>query len=829
MKVIRKKQPIFNRLSQNANISLRTASLLSDYKKEGKISVESIVVGILLNEECLATRVVEEIGVDRGMVLNKLSGGKVVEVTGDTSVVKELSFSKEGQEVLRLAFDLAQKKSHVYVGTEHLMLSILLSDSRVSKQLSKLGLGAESFRRMLSKISMYPLGVLAKPKEYMDSDREDSIMDFLGFDLVELAKASLLDPVVGRESEIGELMNVLSRRKKNNPLIVGESGVGKTSLVEGLAKRIAEGNVPHSLRGKRIISLDISAIVAGSRMRGDIEEKVQSIVNEVISRDDTILFIDDIHGIVSSGPMSGNPDIASVLKPSLLKEGFRCIGATTTDEYNSYLQEDNALARRFQPIFLEEPSVEDSIAILLKTRNILERHHNIEISKEALKSAVMLSNRYVMDRFLPDKAIDIIDEACASKKLLVEGKYNDIANLLEERNKILVKKENAISQGDMEEALELQKKETLLGKRIKRREAACLRNKQDPLNRVGVEDVRDVVSKWTGIPLNTLGTRERESLISLEDSLKGKVVGQEEACSLVASAIKRARTGIIDIDRPWASFLFLGPTGVGKTELAKVLTRELFGDDDRLIQIDMSEMMEMHSVSKLIGSPPGYIGFQEGGWLTEKVRRNPHAVILFDEIEKAHPDVLNVLLQILEYGHLTDGRGRKVNFKNTVIVLTSNIGAEEIGKDKVLGFGGKGMKGRSDVDIDGAYESMKVILLDELRGTLRPELLNRIDDVVIFRSLNRKDARKIVLLLLEDLNRRLKEERIQVSLDNRALNYIVKHSFNEEYGARPLRRFLQDRVENILAEYLLRNEEKKGKDINIIKIGVVGGKIEILD
>ena len=808
MKVVKKSQSIFSRLSRNASIALRSASLVSEHFKEENISVISIFAGILLNEDNLATKVIKEMNLDRGEILKDLFNGKILEITGDTLGVKQLSFSPQAQEVFRKAYDYAQRMSHVYVGTEHLMLAVLSSKDKKVEELAKKGLTYGAFRKALSMVAMYPVGLLTKPGYRDEGGEESRILDYLGIDLVEMAKEGKLDPVIGRDSEIEQLINILSRRKKNNPLIIGEAGVGKTVLVEGLAQRIADGRVPPSLKDMRIILLDVASIMAGSKMRGDVEERVMSIVQDVISGNNTILFIDEIHNIISPGGLPGSSsDIGSVLKPALLQDEFRCIGATTTEDYSSTFESDNALARRFQPIFLEEMSKEDTLEILKNVAPLLEKHHNISIGEKALEAAVSLSDRYVTNRYLPDKAIDLLDEAAASKRLKIEGDYAELTSLEVKLKETKEAKELQISREHMEKALELQEKEEALEKEIAKMEKKCLKKKKSIKNSVDVEDVKTVISKWTGIPLNTLGSEERKALIKLEDKLNESVVGQEEACSAVASAIKRARTGLIDTERPWASFLFLGPTGVGKTELAKVLTKELFGDEDRLIQIDMSEMMEMHSVSKLIGSPPGYIGYQQGGFLTEQVKRNPHSVLLFDEVEKAHPDVLNVLLQILEYGHLTDGRGRRVNFKNTIVILTSNIGAEEIRQDKVLGFGNEGGEKRDDEKIDSAYESMRNILLDELRKSLRPELLNRLDDTVIFRALTRKDARKIVKLLLKDLNDRLKEEKIKIKLDRKVVTYIVKNAFSEEYGARPLRRYLQDKVENSLADYMLENSE----------------------
>jgi ATP-dependent Clp protease ATP-binding subunit ClpC len=754
--------------------------------------------------------------------------GSNIDVTSNASQSRDIVLSKATRDILRRAYDWSSKLSHVYVGTEHILLGILTSDITLRKELEKQGLDSKKFRKKLAEYAVYPLGILSKPNiQPQDIGEDGSIIENIGIDLVDLAEQGQLDPVIGREEELDSLIKILSRRNKNNPIIVGEAGVGKTVLVEGLAQRIADGKVPPSLRDMHIVLLDVASIMAGSRMRGDVEEKVMNIVSEVVEDSNTILFIDEIHNILSSGIPGSSSDIASILKPALLKDDFRCIGATTTEEYSMYIEEDNALARRFQPLRLEEASVEDTLEILKNIKVILEAHHNINIGKEAIEAATKLSDRYISNRYLPDKAIDLLDEACATKRIEIEGSFQELSDLINQLRTVKNTKVKQIRKGNMEKAEELNQEENDLESRIEQLEVECEESKMKMDNKVDVDDVRNVVSKWTGIPLNTLGRQEKNALLKLDKELEEVVIGQNEAVEAVSNAIKRARTGISAEDRPWASFLFLGPTGVGKTELAKALTEELFGNEDRLIQIDMSELMEGHSVSKLIGSPPGYVGYREGGRLTEEVRKNPHSVILFDEIEKAHPDVLNLLLQILEYGHLTDGKGRTVNFKNTIIVLTSNIGAEEIGKDKILGFVGNKSE-RSDEDIDDAYDSMKENLLSELKNTLRPELINRLDDVVIFRALNRKDARKIVKLLVIELNERLKDQGIKVKLGRKLTTYVVNEGFSEEYGARPLRRVIQDTVENTLAEYLLENEVKNEKEIKEIKLNMEDDKVVVV-
>ncbi|MGI6423376.1 MAG: ATP-dependent Clp protease ATP-binding subunit [Candidatus Dojkabacteria bacterium] len=813
---------IFSRLSRNAKISIRNGATISEYLKSSSVQPEHILVGILLNENALATKIVLSMGLNIEEILSTILKGSTLDIVADSSLPKEVKFSKDSQIVLRKAFDWSQRYSHVYVGTEHLMLALLESTDLFIKDLAKHGFEIKRFQKHLAEYATYPLGILAKPEITGQQVQRGSLLGVIGRDLVALAKEGKLDPLVGREDELNNMVKILSRRKKSNPIIVGDAGVGKTVLVEGLAQMIADGTVPPSLRDMRIVSLDVASIMAGSKMRGDVEEKVLDIVNEVIESTNIILFIDEIHTILTSSLPGGNSEIASILKPALLRDNFRCIGATTTEEYSAYFESDNALARRFQTIFLEEPTIEETIQILKNLRPILEAHHRIRISDEALELGVSLSDRYISDRYLPDKAIDLLDEASATKKLSIDGKYEELSSLASKLRGIQGAKEEYIIKGDMELAAKLKKEEISLKKKISTLEKKRAEARKRKSSVVNIDDIRKVVSDWTGIPLNTLGSKEKSTLLKLDEKINESVIGQKEAVAGVVSAIKRARVGISDESRPWASFLFLGPTGVGKSELAKVLAKELFGNEDKLVQIDMSELMEMHSVSKLIGSPPGYIGYQQGGWLTEQVRRNPHSVILFDEIEKAHPDVLNILLQILEYGHLTDGRGRKVNFKNTIVILTSNIGAEAIGRDRVLGFSRTRNK-EEKKSAEQAYSTMKSELLKELRKTLRPELLNRLDDTVIFRALSTKDARKIVEILVDELNERIGNQGYKVLLSKPLLSYIVKEGFSQEYGARPLRRVLQDRVESKLADHILR----KGDEGGVIKMDFKKNRIVI--
>jgi ATP-dependent Clp protease ATP-binding subunit ClpC len=823
---------IFNKLSENAKVALRNAAQISSQLDSKDIKPLHIFTGILLNKQSLAVRILTTMGLNTSEILFDFSDfvGITIDVKTSHKPMK-LYFSEESAEIIREAFLYANQLSHVYVGTEHIVSSIL-ANSKLDfvKRLESKGLKYESYQNALLSQATYPEGLLMKKGKVEGEEfQEETTLGVLGYDLVEAAKRGEFDPLIGREKELDSVVKVLSRRKKNNPVIIGEAGVGKTALVEGLAQRIAKGNVPPPLLNMRIFSLDIPTIIANSKLRGDIEEKVLAIIREVLNSPDIIVFIDEIHSILSASMPGSGVDIGSVLKPALLKDRFRCIGATTTEAYMQYFDEDSALARRFQPIKLEEPSLEDTEKILRQIKKLVEKHQKVSITPEAIKAAVILSDRYISDRYLPDKAIDLLDEAAATKRMDIESKYKVVSKLYYKYKNYISKKHTAIASGDLEKAKDLKQKEDDAKKEIEKMEKLRSNEMQKNLVEVDTDIIRQVISEWTGIPITTLNISESKKLFRLEKILSKSIVGQKEAVDSVASAIKRARAGISSADRPWSSFLFLGPTGVGKTETAKVVTKEIFGDEDKLIQIDMSEMMEMHSVSKLIGSPPGYIGYREGGQLTEVVRQNPHCVILFDEVEKAHEDVLNILLQILESGHLTDGKGRRVNFKNTIIILTSNIGAQEIREDKVLGFT-KGEKEIKVADQETAYEGMKEELSRILRNTLKPELINRLDDIVIFRSLNKKDARNIVKLLIHELNERVLDKGVSVELDKKVVNYLVENGFSLEYGARPLRRIIQDEIEIKLAEWILEkniSDVKLGKKIQVVKFVLDKNKVKI--
>lgn len=818
---------LLNRLSGNARTSIVYARYISKLLKSDEIAPIHLALGIFLNKNSLATRTLTTAGINVDPVISDFVGNKKIDIAKvDKTFIGKFTFGLQTKEILQKAFAIASKMSHVYVGSEHILMALLGDNSLdLVGKFKELGLTGKAFKESLMNFAVYPAGLIAQPEVPQGMVEQEAHLSMLGHDLVIEALDGAFDPLVGRDDELRQVINILSRRRKNNPVIVGEPGVGKTALVEGLAQMIAENKVPPSLQGMRLIEIDIPAIMASSKLRGDVEEKIMAIIAEVVNSSDVILFIDEIHNILGSGIPGVGLDIASVLKPALVRDDFRVIGATTSDEYTKYFEEDNALARRFQPLQLEEPTIDETIEILHRVEPLLEKHHNVDITEDSIVAAVKLSDRYVVDRFLPDKAIDLLDEAAASKRLDLEVKYGESADLERAMDKAKNRQEKAVLAGDMDVANRWAKKVEKIESQLKLIEGKKSRSRRAKKYIVDVDSVHDVVAKWTGIPVSTISSKESETLLGLSKKLGRAVIGQDEAVDVVSSAIKRARAGISVADRPWASLLFLGPTGVGKTELAKALTKALFGNEDHLIQIDMSEMMEMHSISKLVGSPPGYVGYREGGQLTEQVRKNPHSVILFDEIEKAHPDILNILLQIMEYGHLTDGKGRKVNFKNTVVLLTSNIGAEEIGRDRVLGFAGgdeDSVRSSGDKDFDSAYDAMKDELMKELKLKLRPELLNRLDNIVIFKALSEVDAKKIVKLLLEDLNERLTDRNISVELTPKALDFVVKEGFSTEYGARPLRRVLQSKVETLLADYLLKNAGKSTENV-VVKIDAKGG------
>ncbi|HRU41218.1 MAG TPA: ATP-dependent Clp protease ATP-binding subunit, partial [Candidatus Diapherotrites archaeon] len=628
-----------------------------------------------------------------------------------------------------------------------------------------------------------------------------------GRDLTEMAKEGKLDPIIGREKEIERVIQILSRRTKNNPALIGDPGVGKTAIAEGLAQKIIEGNIPEILKGKRVVTLDLSSMVAGSKYRGEFEERLKNVMNEIRESKNVILFLDEMHTIIGAGGAEGAIDASNILKPALARGEIQAIGATTLDEYRKHVEKDAALERRFQPVMVGEPTKEEALLILEGLRDKYEAHHKVKITDEALKSAVELSDRYIADRFLPDKAIDLVDEAASKVRIKIFTAPPDLKRLEEELEALEKEKSEAISLQNYERAAELRDRMQHIRQKLEdgRKNWNDKASSKDSV--VTEEDIASIVSGWTGIPVTKLAEEESNRLLNLESILHQRVIGQEEAVLAVSKAIKRARVGLKDPKRPVGSFIFLGPTGVGKTELSKALAEALFGDENAVIRIDMSEYMEKHTVSKLIGSPPGYVGYEEGGQLTEKVRRKPYSVILLDEIEKAHPDVFNVLLQILDDGRLTDGKGRTVDFKNSVVIMTSNVGVSTIRKQAVLGFA------TSSNEREDAYEKMKENVLEELKKTFRPEFLNRIDEIIVFHQLQEEHIRKIVDLMLKSLLVRIKEMNINLEITDKARAFLAEKGYDQAYGARPLRRAIQKMVEDQLSEEMLKGEIKPGSEV----------------
>jgi len=805
------------KLSQNGRTAIKRAHDIAEQSGGKSVGLEHLFLALLQDKTFISSQVLSSFGAD----FSRFSQ-QIMSSSGRSLLSKKsIDLSSEVIEAIQRAYLISKELSHVYVGTEHLLIALFTFESNLLvSELSRIGLTRKSVQERVLAVASYPPGVFVHVGSKDDEGDGDSILESLGRDLTELAREKKLLPVVGRRKEIDKMLQVLARRTKNNPILVGESGVGKTAIAEGLAQRIVEGKVPLSLRDKKVISIDTASIVAGSKVRGELEEKVLDIIEEARQDKDVILFIDEIHTILGAGSASGGSlDIADILKPALANGELRCIGATTISAYQNIFEEDAALSRRFQPVEVEELSVEESLVVLKKIKKIFEEFHGVSIDQKALETAAKLSDRYIYERFLPDKAIDLVDEALARMKLEKEGNASSSVKVRQKLTTVKRAKENAIAEQNFELALDKRAVEEELREELERKKKEMSEADKGKIFSVTAEDIQKIVSELTGIPLKTLSQEERDSIKNIDKVLNKFIIGQSEAVESVARALKRSRVGISSKDRPSASFLFLGPTGVGKTELARVVARELFGSEKNLIQVDMSEMMEPHSVSKIIGAPPGYVGYQEGGQLTDQIRRRPYSVVLFDEIEKAHPDVLNLLLQLLEYGQLTDSKGRVASFKNAIIVLTSNIGAEEISEDAALGFA-TDLDIKSGEDLDRAYEEMKDILIGELKAELRPEFLNRLDDIVIFRSLSSKDAAKIVKLLIKDLNKRLSGRNLKVVVTPVIVKYIVENGFDKEYGARPIRRLIQDEIEALVADYVLEhgeNETNKIRRINIKK------------
>lgn len=805
-----------NKFTKQAQTALTLAKAAAIDFELGYIGTEHLLLGLLSETEGTAGRVLEEFQVD-GKKLVELIDKLVTpaEVGNVTEIEMKPAYSPRTEKVLESAVAEAQNSGCEKAGTEHLLLAMLRETDCVgTRLLYTMGVN-------IQKLYAAVLGAMGYDNESIQEEFQAAkamqnpggsptpALDQYSRDLTQMAAEGKLDPVVGREKEISRLIQILSRRTKNNPCLVGEPGVGKTAIAEGLAQRILAGSVPETIKDKRLVVLDLSGMVAGSKYRGEFEERIRKVVDEVRENQGILLFIDELHTIIGAGGAEGALDASNILKPSLSRGELQIIGATTLEEYRKYIEKDAALERRFQPVTVEEPSEEEAYEILKGLRPYYERHHKVEILDEALEAAVKMSVRYINDRFLPDKAIDLIDEAASKVQLSGYQASSEIEDLSREIQEILQEKERAIKTGYLSLAKECQEKQKEAEARLEQLQVKEEKKNQRKSGKVDEKAVASIVSDWTKIPVQRLTEGETRRLAQLEKELHKRVIGQEEAVHAVSQAVKRGRVGLKDPNRPIGSFLFLGPTGVGKTELSKALAQAVFGSEQAMIRVDMSEYMEKHSVSKLIGSPPGYVGYDEGGQLSEKVRRNPYSVILFDEIEKAHPDVFNILLQVLDDGHITDAHGRKVDFKQTIIIMTSNAGAQAIVEPKQLGF-------ISQKDEKKDYEKMKSGVMEEVRRLFKPEFLNRIDEIMVFHTLNKEEIRKIVLLLLKSLEKRCEEQMdIHLNVTNSAVDYIAEAGFDAKYGARPLRRAIQSKIEDRLANELLEGKIRRGDIVQV--------------
>ena len=800
----------FNGFTQKANNAINLAMQNAENMGHTYVGTEHILLGLIAEGSGVAYIALNDSGISAQEVADyiksKMSTGVPTKLTPD-------DFTPRTKRVLRSAMYQASKFNHNYVGTEHILLAILedgesyavrcliengIKIDDIVNNMAKV-LGAETQTQDINSVNSINNNQSNGKKEKVSTEA----IDKFGVDLTEKAKKGEIDPVIGRQKEIDRIIQILLRRTKNNPCLIGEPGVGKTAVAEGLALKIANGDVPELLKGKRVVSLDLTGMIAGTKYRGDFEDRIKNAINEVKASGNIILFIDELHTIVGAGSAEGSADAANILKPSLARGDFQVIGATTLVEYRKYIEKDPALERRFQPVTVGEPTSDEAVEILKGLRDSYEAHHRVKITDEAIQSAVTLSERYITDRYLPDKAIDLIDEAASKVRLKAFTQPDNLQNLEQKIKDLGKEKSSAINSQDFERAAKIRDEEKSLIEKLNADKQSWKEKHEQITGEVTAENIAEIVSSWTGVPVVQLTEEEGQRLLKLEEALHNRIVGQDEAVSAVAKAIRRGRVGLKDKNRPVGSFIFLGATGVGKTELCKALSEIMFGSDNSMIRLDMSEYMEKHTVSKLIGSPPGYVGYDEGGQLTEKVRRNPYSVILFDEIEKAHPDVFNILLQILDDGILTDAQGRRVDFKNTVIIMTSNVGARLITEKQKTSLG---FSVTDDSTVEKDFEDLKKIVTDELKKVFRPEFLNRVDDIIVFKKLTQNEIKQIASNMINTLKKKLEDMDIDIDFTDKAIETIANRGFDDIYGARPLRRAIQSDIEDAISEKILEKD-----------------------
>jgi ATP-dependent Clp protease ATP-binding subunit ClpC len=806
----------------NYNFTDRVRKVLAMAREEAirlqhdYVGTEHILLGLIREGEGVAAAVLMNLNVDLEQIHERIE--ESVKKGKATIALGELPYTSRAKKVLEYAMAEARELNHSYVGTEHLLLGLLREEKGIAAQvLNSLGLTLDEARGETLKLlgsdvnpSQPPTGGSSAPGAAPKGEKKSKTpaLDHFCRDLTELARNDELDPTIGRAEEIERVMEILSRRKKNNPVLIGEPGVGKTAIVEGLAQLIARSECPDSLRDHRVLALDMAAVIAGTKYRGQFEERLKAIMNEIAQNKNVILFIDELHTLVGAGAAEGAIDASNMLKPALARGELQCVGASTLNEYRKYIEKDGALERRFQTVIVDPPSIEESIEILKGLRSHYEEHHRVEIPDETLSASAKLSERYITDRFLPDKAIDVIDEAGARARLATQVPPPEVADLKEQAEAMSAKKDEAIRDQDFERAAELRDQERELQGEIRKRQEEWEEERKRHRPVIGVEEVAFIVSRWTGIPVTRLKEAETERLVHMEDEIHQRVVGQNEAIAAISRAIRRSRAGLKDPHRPIGSFIFSGPTGVGKTELARALAEFLFADRDALIRVDMSEYMEKFSVSRLIGAPPGYVGYEDSGTLTKAVRRRPYSVVLLDEIEKAHPDVFNILLQVLDEGHLTDNYGRVIDFKNTVLIMTSNLGARDIST-------GKGTLGFHQRDTETVYDRMQSKVREEIERAFNPEFLNRVDDIIVFHPLTKDQIGEIVHIMLKEVRGRLTDEELTLRLTDPAVAFLVEKGYDEKFGARPLRRAIQRFLEDPLSEKILVSEFSPGDEIEV--------------